>query len=101
MRSLLILWLAMGFVRPAIAQWDGALKADMRLIAALEQVSSASHFSLDRMAGLAKRSGAQDNAPPGFYIARVTDNIAVSLQRGSVDTSDEMRRLSQARGRDA
>jgi uncharacterized membrane protein YebE (DUF533 family) len=65
--------------QPVIAQCDAALKAETRVVAERGQIAPATNFTLEQIAALAKRSGAQDSAPRGFYMARVTEQIQVNL----------------------
>jgi hypothetical protein len=80
MRPILLITLALAFVRPAVAQCDGASTVDTRVVAEREPVAAASNFSLDQIADLAKRSGnAPGSAPLGFYTARVVDAVEVDV----------------------
>jgi hypothetical protein len=82
-RWLLFVYLAFAVVRSSLAQCEGVLNADTRLLAEREPVAAGSTFSLVHIAELAKQSvRAPDNAPLDFYTAQVTDKSDVSLDHG-------------------
>jgi hypothetical protein len=84
MRPLVLIILALGIARPAIAQCGDALKAETQVVAEREPIVLASNFSLDQIAELARRSEAPpDTAPLGFYTASVSDEISVGVDHGT------------------
>jgi hypothetical protein len=116
MRSLLLIYMAPAIAQPATAQCDGALQANTRVIAEREPVVSARDFSLDQIAGPAKRSGtARDSVGRGattrtegeHWVTPAVDqrrqpfHDARVAARRAVDTPGETRRRSYACGRDA